>query len=187
MSLTFLLTLSSGVWFVAGTRFTKVVSFPLLFLLWMAPLPGPVLNDATIGLQKLSTSGASTILSVLGFAPQQQGNIIHLSNYAMEVDVPCSGFKLLLCLLTFGAAFAYLCDLGRVRQFALFAVALPLSIVLNSFRIALIGIVGDCVGASAAHAFHDWSGMIMLALCMVALFGMAKGLGCQKFAGLQLF
>ena len=130
---------------------------------------------------------AGILLRLCGFANSQQGNFLHMENFSLEVGVPCSGFKLLLCLLTFSAALAYLSDMKRVRQIALFAFSLPLSLVLNTIRIALIGIVGECMGASVAHAFHDWSGMIMLGLCMVALFGFAKGLGCRKFAGLQLF
>lgn len=187
MSTAFLLGIVASVWFVAGTRFVRAAAFPLAFLFTMAPLPGPLLNDATLGLQRISTGGAAFLLKILGFAPHQEGNLIRMSNFLMEVDVPCSGFKLLLCLMTFSAAFAYLSDTTRVRQTALFAVALPLSLVLNAVRITLFGIVGECLGASAAHAFHDWSGFIMLALCMVALFGFAKGLGCRKFAGLPLF
>lgn len=187
MSSAFLLAIVASVWFVAGTRFLRATAFPIIFLFAMAPLPGPLLNDATLGLQRISTGGATLLLKLLGFSPQQNGNLIHMSNFLMEVDVPCSGFKLLLCLLTFSAAFAYLSDTNRVRQIALFAAALPLSLVLNAVRITMFGIVGECIGASAAHVFHDWSGFIMLALCMVALFGLAKGLGCRKFAGLPLF
>ncbi|MBC8140125.1 MAG: exosortase [Armatimonadetes bacterium] len=187
MSTTFLLSLIFSIWFVAGTAFVRAAGFPLLFLFLMAPLPGPLLNDATLGLQRLSTSGAAVMLKLIGFAPQVQGNVLNLGNFVMEVDVPCSGFKLLLCLLTFGAAFAYLSDTTRVRQFALFAAVLPLSLALNAIRITLFGVVGECLGASAAHAFHDWSGFIMLGLCMAALFGLAKGLGCKNFAGLPLF
>lgn len=187
MSTTFLLSLIFSIWFVTGTAFVRAAGFPLFFLFLMAPLPGPLLNDATLGLQRLSTTGAAILLKLIGFAPQVQGNVLNLGNFLMEVDVPCSGFKLLLCLLTFGAAFAYLSDTTRVRQIALFAAVLPLSLVLNAIRITLFGVVGECLGASAAHVFHDWSGFIMLGLCMAALLGLAKGLGCKTFAGLPLF
>ncbi|GAB4461133.1 MAG: hypothetical protein OHK0029_25990 [Armatimonadaceae bacterium] len=187
MSWTFLLSITGAVWFVFGTAFLRVAAFPLLFLWLMAPLPGPVLNDLTIGVQNFSTIGAAKLLQLIGMHPNHVGNLIHLENYTLNVDVPCSGFKQLLTLFTFSSAFAFLTDASLWRRWAIFLFSLPLSIFVNSVRIALIGIVGECLGASAAHTFHDWSGMISLVLCMAILFGTAKVLGCRTFAGQPIF
>ncbi len=136
--------------------------FPLLFFWLMAPLPGPLLNDATLHAQMTSTVLADKILHLMTFSTHLDGKVIHMEDYSLFVDVPCSGFKLLLALLTFSAAFAYLVDGKPARRLALFLFSLPLSLAVNSVRIALIGVVGECVGPDAAHVFHDWSGMITL-------------------------
>jgi exosortase len=183
----FLLTLVGAVWLVAGGAFVRAAAFPLAFLWLMAPLPGPILNDATLGIQSASTAAASKLLSLIGLANVRQGNIVTLENYTMSVATACSGFNLLLRLLTFSAAFAFLTDTALGRRFLLFAISLPLAVVINAVRIALIGVVGECLGASAATAFHDWSGLISLVLCMATLFGIAKALGCRTFAGQTLF
>lgn len=185
-STAFLLTILGGVWLALGRRFLRAAAFPLLFLFLMAPLPGPILNDATHGIQALSTIFANKLLH-LGFATTLNGNVIAMDNFTLFVDVPCSGFKTLLAMLTFSAAFAYLVDGSPVRRLGLFLFSLPLSLAVNSIRVALIGVVGECVGASAAHVFHDWSGLIMLVLGFVALFSLAKVLGCRKFAGWDIF
>ena len=182
-----LLTVTAGVWLVLGTAFVRAAWFPLAFLWLMAPLPGPVLNDATQRLQMLSTVFANTLLHGLGFSTTLTGNVIQMEDYALFVDVPCSGFKLLLALLTFSAAFAYLVDGAPARRLALFFFSLPLSLLVNSVRIALIGVVGECIGTPAAIVFHDWSGLITLTLGFAALFGLAKGLGCRTFAGWAIF
>lgn len=187
MSAALLLSLTCGAWYLMGSRWVRAARVPLLFLWLMAPLPGPVLNDATLGLQRLSTAGAALLLRLLTFPAAQQGNVIHMDNFTLNVDVPCSGFKLLLCLLTFSAAFAYLSDLPRAKRAALLAFALPLSLGVNTLRIALFGVVGECAGVSVANAFHDWDGVISLVICMTALFGAARLLGCRTFAGHQLF
>ena len=183
----FLLTLWSAIWLALGTRFLRVAAFPLGFLALMAPLPGPVLNDSTLRLQMLSTLFADKLLHLLTFPTTLHGNVIRMENFDLFVDVPCSGFKLLLSLLTFSAAFAYLVDGPPVKRFGLFLFSLPLALAVNAMRVTLIGIVGDCVGPAAAHVFHDWSGMITLVLGFVALFSLAKGLGCRKFAGWAIF
>lgn len=187
MSWAFLLSLIGGVWHTFGGAFLKATAFPLLFLWLMAPLPGPVLNDMTLGVQGWSTWGAAKLLAVTGLHPNHQGNLIHLENYTLNVDVPCSGFKLLLTLLTISGAFAYLTDTTPARRWGLFLFSLPLAVFVNAVRIALIGVVGECLGSSAAMTFHDWSGMISLVLCMAILFGTAKVLGCRTFAGQPIF
>ena len=182
-----LLTVCAAVWLTLGTRFVRVAAFPLAFLWLMAPLPGPVLNDSTLHVQMLSTVLADKLLHGMTFGTTLVGNVITMENYSLFVDVPCSGFKLLLALLTFSAAFAYLVDGKPARRLLLFAFSLPLSLLVNSVRIALIGVVGECIGAPAAHVFHDWSGLLTLVLGFIALFGLAKGLGCRTFAGWAIF
>lgn len=187
MSLSFLLVVWSGVWATLGTKFVRAFWFPLGFLLLMAPLPGPLLNDATLRLQMTSTAFADKILHAMLFNTTLQGNVIQMDNFSLFIDVPCSGFKLLLSLLTFSAAFAYLVDGTRKRRIALLILSVPLALLVNSVRIALIGVVGECVGAPAAHVFHDWSGILTLVLGFTALFSVAKGFGCRTFAGWAIF
>lgn len=182
-----LLTITSSVWLVLGGRFVRAAAFPLGFLWLMAPLPGPVLNDSTQRMQMASTVLGDRLLHLMTFPTTRVGSVIEMENYSLWVDVPCSGFKLLLSLLTFSAAFAFLVDGSPARRLGLFLFSLPLALLVNSVRVALIGVVGECVGASAAHVFHDWSGLIVLVLGFFALFGLAKGLGCRTFAGWAIF
>ncbi len=182
-----LLTLAAGAWLVLGTAWVRVAWFPLAFVWLLAPLPGPVLNEATQRAQMLSTVLADKLLHLMTFSTTLTGNVIRMEDYSLFVDVPCSGFKLLLALLTFSAAFAFLVDGSVPKRLGLFLFSLPLSLLVNGVRIALIGVVGECIGTGAAHVFHDWSGMITLALGFVALFGLAKGLGCRTFAGWAIF
>ena len=183
----FLITIIASVAFVAGWRFVRAAAFPLLFLALVMPLPGTLLNDATLGIQGASTTAASKMLSLLGLHAVQQGNIITMENYTMNVATACSGFNLLLRLLTFSAAFAYLTDTSAARRIGLFLFSLPLSVAINAFRIAMIGVVGECLGSTAASTFHDYSGLISLVVCMAALFGVAKWMGCRTFAGQPIF
>jgi exosortase/archaeosortase family protein len=59
--------------------------------------------------------------------------------------------------------------------------------LINGLRIALIGMVGECISSEAAHVFHDYSGIITLVLGFAVLFSIAKALGCRKFAGWDMF
>jgi exosortase len=186
-SAAFLLTLWSGILFALGKSFFKAAWFPLLFLALMAPLPAPLLNDSTLHLQMWSTSLASRILDLVGFGNTRYGNIIHIDNYTMNVDVPCSGFKTLLALMTFNAFLAAMLNGSIYRRLLLFFICAPLALLINGVRIALIGVVGECIGGQTAHVFHDYSGIITLTLGFTLLFSRARTLGCRKFAGWDIF
>ena len=183
----FLLILVASVWLTLGARFVRAAAFPFAFLWLMPPLPGPVLNDATVRFQMISTILADNLLHLMTLSTYLQGNVITLDHFTLFVDVACSGFKLLLALLTFSAAFAYLADGTPVKRGLLFLFSLPLSLLINGIRIALIGVVGEVFGGPAANVFHDWSGAITIALGFVALFTLAKGFRCRTLAGWAIF
>ena len=187
MDNSFLLCVWSGIWLVLGTRWTRTAAFPLAFLLWMAPLPGPLLNDATYSSQHFCTQAAAQMLHIFGFHPVINGSIIQLDNFSLFVDVPCSGLKNLLSLMMISAAFAYLLDGRPARRIALFLFSVPLSIAVNVTRLTLLGVVGECFGTHAAHVFHDWDGLLSLVLGVTALFWFARRIGCRTFAGWPLF
>ncbi|MDR3709355.1 MAG: exosortase/archaeosortase family protein [Capsulimonadaceae bacterium] len=187
MSWSLIFMIWSAVWFVGGAEFIRVAKYPLLFLALMVPLPGPWLNDSTHGLQQLSTGGASWLLAHTGFDNVRSGYEIKLSDYTLFVDVPCSGFKTLLALLTFDVFFAYMLNGSVLKRSAIFAVSIPLAVAVNVVRIVLIALVGQCVSDDAARSFHDYSGLITLVIGFAFLFGLARLFGCRKFAGLDIF
>ncbi len=186
-SMALLTIVTCSIWFALGPKFVRLMAFPIAFLWLLSPLPGPVLNDSTLRLQMFSTQFAAAILRALTFQAVRVGNVINMENFSLFVDVPCSGFKLFLSYLTFSSAFAYLVDGPPAKRIWLFLITIPLSLMVNAIRIALIGLVGDLVSADAAKVFHDWSGMITLVLGFVVLFSLAKAFGCRKFAGWDIF
>jgi exosortase len=187
MSMAFLLIVWSGLWLTLGAQFVRAFWVPLLFISMMIPLPAPVLNDATLKLQMFSTVMADKLLHLMTFHTVLHGNVIQMDNFPLFVDVPCSGFKTLVSLLTFSAAFAYLVDGTRGKRLILFLLSIPLALAINSVRIALIGVVGECINDHAAHVFHDYSGIFTLILGFTVLFSIAKAFGCRTFAGWPIF
>jgi len=186
-SFAFLAIFTASVWLLLGAQFVRTARFAFAFLWLMAPLPGPVLNDATLRTQMLSTVLANKLLHILSFQTVLQGNMIAMDSFRLFVDVPCSGFHLVLSLMTLSGAIAYLVDGDPRKRILLFLVSFPLSIAVNTLRIALIGIVGECLGTSAAHTFHDWSGVLTVFGGVGVILGLAKGIGCRTFAGWPLF
>ncbi len=177
-SFTLILTLLCSVLFVAGWEWLRALTLPICYLLFGLPVWSMVIDTYTNPMQVLSTKVAFKILEIGGLQPiDLNANTIVLNNFTLDIGVPCSGLKLILALSAFTIFFVLI---ARLRWFAnvfMLAMMLPLALLINGLRIALIGIVGNAYGAEAGHAFHDYSGYITLVLCFFILFKIARGLG----------
>lgn len=164
-----------------GVAITRELAFPIGYLYFMAVLPTFLLTMASFRIQILSTMAATGILKVMGFDAYREGAVITLPNIEVLVGAPCSGFRLLISLFAFSVLFTYLKEGPWWGRASLILVTLPLSLVVNSIRITLIAMVGEFFGSEAMHAFHDYSGYLVLVLAFVALWWMARLVRCQKF------
>lgn len=186
-SMSFIFLLVGGSLLFLGTPKTRLLLFPLLFVTMMMPLiPDQLINGIAFPIQLKSAQIATWMMNHIGLTSVQEGTQIHMEHYRMAVELPCSGFKTLLSLLTFSAAFAYLVEAPVWKRWTLFLTTAPLSLLINGLRIALIGTVGELFSASAAQFFHDYSGFIVLILAFTFLFNFARVLKCERFLGVPL-
>lgn len=184
LGVTFFLFLVGAALLLFGIKGSRYLIFPLLYLAFMVPLPSTLLDEATFGIQLQSTTIASKMLDLSGYETTQVGTRIEAFDLpqALVVGEACSGFRLLISLLTFTAFFVYMVQAPGWKKLVLIAAALPLSLFINSLRITMIGYAGIWTGsAEAMHQFHDWSGYLGLIICFVILFGIAKLIKANDF------
>jgi len=180
--LAFMVMLIGCILLVFGKNLTRLLLFPTLFLISMIPLPGLILDDITGPVQRTSTVVAAMVLKLIYPETVRQEMDIIMPSWSFVVGVPCSGFKLLISLLTFTAFFAYMLKGELWRKVALFIFSGPFAIAINVLRVVMIGLVGEWFGEEAGHSFHDYSGYISLVVAFVILFKVAKWFGCRDFA-----
>lgn len=186
-SISFVLLLFGTVLIVVGKQRTKILLFPLAFSMMMIPLiPDQLINAIAFPIQITSAKIAVFLLNMLLLPAQQQGTLIQMDSYRMAVELPCSGFKTLLSLMTFTAAFAYLLEGKLWKRWFLFFITLPMSLLINALRITLIGVVGELMSNNAAAKFHDYSGFIVLLMAFFFLYTLARILKCERFLGLPM-
>ncbi len=186
-SLSFVLMMLGSALMLLGKAWTRVLLFPLLFVVMMMPLiPDQLINQIAFPIQMLSAKIATFLLNAVTLHSVQQGTMIQMESYKMAVELPCSGFKTLVSLLTFCAAFAYLVEGAVWKRWTLFLTTIPLSLFINALRITMIGICGEIVSSKAAATFHDYSGFIVLILAFLFLFNFARVLRCESFLGVPL-
>jgi len=181
---TFPLFLLAAVLMLAGLHMARALLFPILFLSFMCPLPGFILNATDVQIQIWSTEVAVKILRPW-FDVINEGTIIKMPNITVTVAEACSGFRMLISIFAFSTFFALMKEGRWWNRMLTVASALPLALVANSLRITLIAWVGESYGEKAMHSFHDWSGYIMLVVSFVALEFLSRLMGCRKFKSAQ--
>jgi exosortase D (VPLPA-CTERM-specific) len=106
-----------------------------------------------------------------------EGNIIDLGVYKLQVAEACSGLRYLFPILSFSYLFSILYRGPLWHKIALLLAAAPLTVLMNSVRIGVIGWLVNAYGIAQAEGFlHFFEGWVVFLICVGLLFLMAIGL-----------
>jgi len=154
---------------------------PVFHLIFMLPLPQVLYWKLTIFLQWVSSALGVWLVSHAGVAVYLEGNVIDLGVYKLQVAEACSGLRYLFPILSFSYLFSILYRGPLWHKLVLLVSAAPLTVLMNSFRIGVIGILVDRYGIAQAEGFlHFFEGWVVFLICVGILFLMAMAL--QRFA-----
>ena len=164
-----------------GTKITRALLIPWLFLFFMVPLPDAVIDLFTYQLRIFVTASAVHLVEPFGWPIVKSGNYIYYPNgQTLVVDDVCAGLRSLISLLALGAIFAYLSKLNPKGKFILFILSAPVAVITNIIRIFCLVIIAQFWGTQVASGtVHDISGYAIF----VVAFGMLYGLNLmlEKF------
>ena len=162
---------------VFGWKRGKRHQLPVVHLIFMLPLPQILYWKLTIFLQGVSSVIGVWFVQLAGVSVFIEGNIIDLGVYKLQVAEACSGLRYLFPILSFSYLFAILYRGPLWHKLVLLLAAAPLTVLMNSFRIGVIGILVDSHGIEQAEGFlHFFEGWVIFVLCIAVLFAMAIGL-----------
>jgi|TARA_R110002020_G_scaffold47754_2_gene136208 exosortase D (VPLPA-CTERM-specific) len=144
---------------------------PVLHLIFMLPLPQFVYWKMTIVLQLISSELGVWFIELMGVPVFLEGNVIDLGIYKLQVAEACSGLRYLFPILSFSYLFAILYRGPFWHKVVMFAMAAPLTVFMNSFRIGVIGVLVDSYGIGQAEGFlHFFEGWVIFGACIALLF-----------------
>ncbi|WP_240342409.1 VPLPA-CTERM-specific exosortase XrtD [Methylococcus sp. EFPC2] len=169
-----LMGLSLAVLGWSGTRYTFV---PIGILVFAIPIPYFLEATVTSKLQLISSTLGVALIRLFSVPVFREGNLIDLGVFKLEVIEACSGLTYLYPLLGFGCICAYLYAGSPWKRALLIFSTLPIAILLNSFRIGMIGILVKYFGGDQARGFlHDFEGFAVFMVCVAILFAEMWGL-----------
>jgi len=153
-----------------GARAWRWAWAPVLFLVFMIPLPGFLSTQLAGALQKIATILSTVTLQLLGFTAFAEGNVIALSNGQIGVAEACSGLRMLYSFFALTAGACLLIDRTWVEKVIIALSAIPIAIIANCIRIVATGIAYEYFdGETAEHFFHDVAGWLMMPLGFLLL------------------
>jgi exosortase D (VPLPA-CTERM-specific) len=156
-----------------------------VYLAFMLPLPNFLYWPLSIKLQFISSQLGVAMIKLMGVPVFLEGNIIDLGNYQLQVAEACSGLRYLFPLMSFGFLFATLYRGPVWQKLLLFFITIPITLIMNSVRIAIIGFLVDRYGIAQAEGFlHAFEGWVIFVVCIAVLFLTAILL--QRFFGRRL-
>ncbi len=156
--------------YLAGKDYTKEILFPILFLVFMIPLPRVLIIQISFRMKLLAAEAGASLINWFNIPVYRTGSIVYLPNTSLTIGSPCSGLRSLISLTALGALFAYLSDLSRVKKVILFISAIPLALAANVLRIGMLLWVAYVYGHNVATGrFHDISGILVFIFAIVGL------------------
>jgi len=167
----FLLVLFGAVLAYTGWRPMPILWASLVLLLFMIPLPDFFYIQISQKLQLLSSQLGVAVIRLFGISVYLEGNVIDLGNYKLQVVEACSGLRYLFPLMTLGFIAALFFRAPLWQRLVLFASTIPITVLMNSLRIGVIGVLVDRYGPEQAEGFlHDFEGWVIFMACFVLLF-----------------
>lgn len=148
---------------------------PVLHLVYMLPLPGVLYYGLSTWLQGVSSHLGVVFLDLLSVPVFLDGNIIDLGVYKLHVAEACSGLRYLFPILSFSYIFSVLYRGPMWHKAVLLLSAAPITVFMNSVRIAIAGAVVDRYGVAFVEGLtHFMEGWVIFVACVLLLFLLAR-------------
>ena len=144
----------------------RVILIPLIFIAFMIPLPQFFLIQISQQLQFLSSAIGVGVIRLFGISVFLEGNVIDLGTMKLQVVEACNGLRYLFPLMTLGFISAYFFKGAFWKRTILFLSTIPITVLMNSFRIGVIGVTVEYWGKAMAEGFlHDFEGWFVFMAC----------------------
>ncbi len=154
-----------------GRSLLRTTAAPVAFLFFAVPPPYWVITVLSWKFQQMSSVLGVAMVDLMGIPVHLSGNIIDLGDYKLQVAEACSGLRYLFPFLSLGVMAAYMYRGEFWRRALIVASTFPITILMNSLRIAATAAMVQTYGVEQAEgALHFFEGWVVFLFCLAALF-----------------
>lgn len=155
---------------IYGANVAKHFWFPLLFLIFLVPLPGVVVDTMTGPLKQMVSVLAEEILYKFGYPIARSGVMLSIGKYQLLVADACSGLNSMFSLSALGLFYAYLVKRkGWVPNTALLISIIPIAYFANVMRVILLVLITYYFGDEVGQGFaHKMAGVVLFIAALIS-------------------
>ncbi len=158
--------------YLYGPAMAKALSFPILYLLLMAPPPLGILDNITLPMRYWISVATGHILKMCHYPITQSGLMLSLGGHEIYMGAPCSGFRSLITMISLGLVYVYVIKGKAIKKAILLGSIVPLALMGNLLRVIGMCLVTFHFGENIGHKFHDISGFVIFFVLVLGLMGM---------------
>lgn len=155
-----------------GPAALRAAWFPVVYLIFMVPLPGTLVDAVTGPLKQWISYLVVNLLYAAGYPIARTGVMITIGPYQLLVADACSGLHSMFSLSALGTLFMYI--MGRASRWhnaVMLAAILPIAFGANIVRVMVLVLVTYHLGDEAGQGFlHGAAGIVLLLVALVLLF-----------------
>lgn len=161
-----------------GPSALKVAWFPIVYLVFMIPLPGIFVDAVTGPLKSWISMIVVEVLHWAGYPIARNGVTITAGQYQMLVADACSGLHSMFSLSALGTLFMYIMDRRVLLHNAVMVAAiLPIAFAANIIRVMVLVLVTYHLGDEAGQGFlHGMAGMVLMLVALGSFFALDAAL-----------
>jgi exosortase B len=174
--------LAGAVLLMRGWGGVRLLYFPLLFLVFMVPWPGLIVDFVTAPLKQGISEIAERVLYLFDYPIARTGVILTIGPYQLLVADACSGIHSIISLSALGFLYLYLMKhTSFARNAILVALVVPIAMLANVTRVMVLVLVTFHMGDEAGQGFvHGFAGMVLFVAALLLLFLVDAGLGLLR-------
>ncbi|WP_174284561.1 exosortase V [Sphingomonas bacterium] len=160
--------LVATLYLMVGWRGMRQAWFAIAYFLFVLPPPGSLVAIATQPLRLQLSAFAVIILAKFGLPVAQEGLLIYIGQYTLEVKAACSGLNSIISLSAIGLFYAYIRHKDNVMYMVVLAgVIVAMAILANLCRVMLLVLITYFLGNDAAQGFlHQFAGITMFVVAL---------------------
>ncbi len=144
-----------------GTRAARAAMFPLVFLVFMIPIPAAILTHAVAALQKGSAEMTYRLFKLANVPVLREGAFqFSLPGVKIEIAQECSGIRSSESLFISSILAGYVLLRSTMSRSFLAVMTVPIVIFKNAVRIVTISLLGVYVDPAFLHGrLHRYGGL----------------------------
>lgn len=176
-----ILVLVAGMLLLQGTAAVRRAWFPFLFLLFMVPLPGALVQALTLPLKSAVSMVAEQVLYWVGYPIGRTGVTLTIGPYQLLVADACSGLNSLFTLESLGLLYMNIMNYKSKTRNVILAIGIvPISFIANVTRVIILVLITYHLGDEVGQGFaHEFAGLVLFSVALILTYGLDRLLAAR--------